>query len=175
MSRPLHARPLAAACAVLVASAAMPQAHGATLYHLEVQTGGNACTGALPAHEGALRKRPQAISNEGTTAAFVTCSLQFNDANTAKPAFAIVNFGNSTAAPLTVSCTAVDGYVGWGAANFYPETFTIPAATAQVEHMFSPPGKAATFQFPAVGVSCNLPPGLSVNYYGYGIDRDVGM
>ncbi len=38
------------------------------------------CQAALPAFEGAIRKRPLAVQNEGTTNAFVTCSFTMESA-----------------------------------------------------------------------------------------------
>ena len=163
------------ALAGLAAVVACPTAQAATQYELQLQTGGKACTGALPAHEGALRKRPQAIVNEGEIPAFVTCSLQFNDANSTRPEFAVVNFGNSTPAAVTVACTVIDGFVAWGPATFHPQTFVVPANTVQMEWPLEPPEGEAAFATPSVGVSCNLPPGIAVNYYGYAIQADIGL
>jgi hypothetical protein len=74
--------------------------------------GSGVCQAALPSYEGQIRKRPLAIQNEGTAAAFITCSpssLQY---------VPMQDFGhgvflaNNSAASVTVNCTAVMGSGG---------------------------------------------------------------
>lgn len=148
-------------------------ARAATVSRLNYQNGGNACTGALPTFEGALRKRPQAIANEGTSTAFVTCSLEANDLNSARGINAFMSFANSTASAASVNCTLVDGNAFAGAVT-QTASFTVGAgSTARVAN-FYPVSPATQFTRSSVSVSCALPPGTALNYFGVEIAEDIG-
>lgn len=69
------------------------------------------CQGSLPSFEGALRKRPLAIANEGTSSSFLSCSLRAPAATNGQGLVAgtIVVVTNRSASAKTVSCTLVDG------------------------------------------------------------------
>lgn len=67
------------------------------------------CQGSLPSFEGALRKRPLAIANEGTSSAFVSCSIRAPLSQFEEVTGIIVLFTNRGASTQLFSCTLVDG------------------------------------------------------------------
>lgn len=133
-----------------------------------------ACNGALPSFEGALRKRPTAISNEGAANAFVSCSLA-GDVINAGNIDLQVGFTNKTDAPVSFACTFVDGYAQgfFGAVPVYhPATVALAANavgaaqwTAEEDMAF---GNNAN-------VSCVLPPGVEINLLLVQFDEDNGV
>lgn len=158
-------------CAAVIAASAAAPADAATVNRTFYQNGGSACTGALPTFEGALRKRPKAIANEGTTNAFITCSAISNDINSANPQTAFAYFTNRAASAADVTCTFVNGD------EFYGSTATvqtIPLASGQFAPMFFTPA-GDQFDLPTISLSCNLPPGVELNLFGLNVDEDVGL
>lgn len=127
----------------------------------------NMCNGALPSYEGALRKRPLAIANEGTSNAFVTCSFPkgYNAAGNADAVIYMVNRGAATA---TVNCTFVDGIVAElnpTPPAYYATSVDIPAgepggiiwnAEDEGVELFSPYGN----------VNCSIPPKVELTLVG---------
>jgi len=51
------------------------EASAVDLERLSMANAVGRCQGALPNYEGAIRKRPLAVQNEGTGSAFVTCAF----------------------------------------------------------------------------------------------------
>jgi len=148
-------------------------AEAATVSRTFYQNGGSACTGALPTFEGALRKRPKAIANVGTTTSFITCSAVGNDQNTAMPHLAFVYVTNRSAAPVDLSCTFINGDEYYGSASV-PQTVNLPVNVLTSVFWF-PESPDPTFLRDAVSVSCALPPGVEVNLFGQSIQQDVGL
>jgi hypothetical protein len=165
-----HKVTLLAATAALCLAAIAP-ADAATVSRTFYQNGGSACTGALPTYEGALRKRPKAIANEGTTGAFITCSAITNDLNSAKPAVAFAYFTNRGASATSVSCTFVNGDEFYGS-TATPQT--LPLASGQFLPMFFVPPSGPEFDRFTINLSCSLPPGVELNLFGHNIEEDVG-
>jgi hypothetical protein len=144
----------------------------ATVQRLFYQNGGSACTGALPTFEGALRKRPKAIGNEGTTTAFVTCSAVVNDNNSENPSNIFASFTNNTGASVDVNCSLINGDAFFGS-SATPQTLTLTAGTTSVLGWF-PVSPATTFPHGSANISCALAPGVSLNYFGQQINEDIG-
>ena len=125
------------------------------------------CQGALPVFETAIRKRPLAVQNEGTSAAFVTCSFEFDSVNALDNTATLVDayFTNTSATAKTVSCTAVTGFEGDEIPNEYVslEETIAPGATSEgiywIDTDFPEGGLASGL----VSISCNIPAGVGVN------------
>jgi hypothetical protein len=137
---------------------------GATaIERLDLSNGVGVCQGALPAFEGQLRKRPTAISNEGTAGAFVSCSTTQNWF-AEEPAEEIgLVITNNTLSPVTVQCTMVAGikYVGFMSPMLFPKSFTVPGGET-VEDGWTTADNGGQ-AFPAsLNTSCNLPPGVEI-------------
>lgn len=137
-----------------------------------INASGN-CNGALPTYEGALRKRPLAIRNEGTTNAFVSCSIprsQADDGYTLVGAY----FTNSTGSDKTINCTLVDGAVGIGEPALYPRSLILAAGTTNFIAWNSEEFELAEFAS-WINVSCNLPAGTEIGLIGgyYGFENGV--
>lgn len=129
------------------------------------------CQGALPVFETAIRKRPLAVQNESTSAAFITCSFEFDalDAidNTALLLDTYFSTPGSTA-PVNLTCTAISGFQG-GTNEFVSMTTTINNPTPP------PPGEfdgnlfwtdsdfAGGLGSGLISISCSLPPGVGIN------------
>lgn len=127
------------------------------------------CQGALPAFEGSLRKRPLAIANEGTSNAFISCSLPIEQ--TAHNGNNIVAIGlvNRGPALVAVACTMVDGTA--------PELAGAIPPTLYPKNIAIAPGEGVTLAWQAseyalqvfskfAGVSCSLPPGVEIALMG---------
>jgi hypothetical protein len=126
------------------------------------------CQGALPAFETAIRKRPLAVQNEGTSNAFVTCSFtsqgNFGGSIT-NPTSVEVYFNSISGADVEISCTGVSGFVG-GGNQFLVKNATALANGSQavltwVAADFS--GAPANFPSGLFSISCNIPPGGAIN------------
>lgn len=161
---------IAALCAVFTAAGVAAPASAATVTRTFYQNGGSACTGALPTYEGALRKRPKAIANEGAAAAFITCSALSNDQNSSMPNVAFAYFTNRGASAASVSCTMVNGDEFYGS-TATTQTLELPAGRF-LSMFFSP--ESSQFDHFSVSLSCRLPPGVELNIFGHNIDEDIG-
>ena len=147
------------------------QASAATVVKYNSKAASGACQGALPNYEGNFRKRPLAVVNEGSTAAFLTCGI--DDAatdgtiGTNEVTLYVVN---RTGAAADISCTMVDGYVDatTGFANYYPQTITASSTTYSFldwTGSYSPYSQA---------VSCNVPAAFEVNVIYGSYNDEIG-
>ena len=121
------------------------------------------CQSATPSHEGALRKRPLALQNEGTATAFVTCNM----VNVAAATELTVYVSSMTSGPKTLSCTAVAGTQS-GSASYSTQTAPFsgvspePAALSWFPIHFGVGGNVLPSKL--VSLSCALPPGTGINH-----------
>lgn len=143
-------------------------AQGATVARQFVSHAAGTCQGALPVFETAIRKRPLAVKNEGTTPAFITCSYtsQGSDAGSSprNPTNVQVYFRNTSGTNQTLSCTGVSGYD-----NTVPVAQYIVKSTELGPFLGTLNWNAADFAgAPAVfpnglfSISCALAPGVSI-------------
>jgi hypothetical protein len=120
------------------------------------------CQSSTPSHEGALRKRPLALQNEGTATAYVTCNL----VAVAAPTELTVYVSSMTSGPKTLSCTAVAGTTS-GSASYSAHTVSFtgvsfePVAMSWFPSHFGIGGNV--FPSKLVSLSCALPPGTGIN------------
>lgn len=130
------------------------------------------CNGALPSYEGALRKRPLAINNEGTATAFVSCSLPgdfFNEGNN----YVAAGFENTSAAAVSVTCTFVDGFSPpFSTPQYIVKTVSVPAGGVNVLEW--EPAAGAIFT-PNANLNCSLPPGAGINLIEVQYEEDNGV
>jgi len=151
--------------------AAIGAADAATVGRFFFQNAGSACTGARPTYEGALRKRPLAIANEGDVPAFVTCSPTA-DANGANGKSALTFATNHGTTAIELNCTLVNGNE-LDSALYTPQTKILqPGEAAGIG--WTPTLPATTFPKPGLGISCTLPPNVELSFFGYTVDEDVG-
>lgn len=137
-------------------------------FHSDGANATGPCNGALPAYEGALRKRPLALRNEGSSSAFVSCSMQSDGGQNNGYASALITFVNRNASSTAVDCTMVAGIVaelGEEAPTYYPQTLGIPGNTAGIMAW-----EAADFELETfdnwLNFTCNLPPGVEMALVG---------
>lgn len=169
-------RLLIGASCVLLASAMIPGNADAVIRTFEVS--GNAasnCQGALPSFEGALRKRPLAVQNEGTTTSFVTCA--FNTVQDQADLRQISYFGvyltNTSSAPKVVTCSGVAGFESGTTNVTLSKQVTVPAAGGgTVPLFFQPADNGGNGYYPLAAMSCQIPTsiGITDTYVGYAFD-----
>jgi hypothetical protein len=155
---------------LVLAAAALALPAGASAQVRSIQVASNAtasCQGALPNFEGAIRKRPLAVQNEGNTAAFVTCSLESH--YDTSDVYGVTAFGaylvNRSNSPRTVTCTGVAGVEGNDNAPvvYMSRTVTVAASGGPVAYMgFDTGDNGGEAFYPVVSMSCNLPPGAGI-------------
>ncbi len=126
------------------------------------------CQGALPAFEGSLRKRPLAISNEGTEPAYISCAIRAPLGNLEGGGTDVnqitVLFTNRASTVQSVSCTLVDGVAApfpSFPAIYLPKTADVPAGGFGVMNWFDFETEAGRYRLP--NLSCALPPGTEIN------------
>lgn len=135
------------------------------------------CNGSLPSFEGALRKRPLAIANQGATPAFVSCSAPSGYRSAGNRNF-LVTFVNRTTEAVAVNCTLVDGVVDELAALvpmfappvYYPKSIAVSAGAAGIV-VWSPAGEGVEAFTEYANVNCILPPGVEINLVGADYDE----
>lgn len=151
------------------------QAAASTLTRSFVQNATGFCQPALPAFEGQIRKRPLAIQNEGTAAAFVSCSFMGTDAAADGITEILLYADNRTAADIELTCTLVTGASGVSP-TYYPKTITLPALSTANGFRWSEEDNGGNpFSHFSNNVSCNLPvgTGLSISFIYY--EEEVGQ
>ena len=159
--------------AVVVAAIATTDASAALIQRQSFHNAGSACTGALPTYEGALRKRPRAIANEGATTAFVTCSMNTEELSATRSTYAAIRLFNAGTSAAAVSCTFVNG-ADWEGAINDTQTVNVPAGGSAFALWGSAAADAPVFTRWGVNFSCALPPGVGVSYVGRRFRQDVG-
>lgn len=160
---------LLGAAAAIAGFGAAGQADAATISRIYGSHGVASCQAALPAFDASIRKRPLAMSNAGTSNAFVTCDTE-SISNGISPKYAEVDitFINRSAVATVVSCTLVDG-LSFGAPMYFPQsTSSIPPGGGEGISWST----AAKFSAPAT--SCNLPPGVEIAFVYFNYDEDIG-
>lgn len=172
MTRMSRASVLLSVLVTVAAIASPTTASAAEVERLVYQNGGSACTGALPTYEGALRKRPLAIVNEGTANAFVTCSLPVEEKNASFPMLGYLKVQNTSGVAVTIECSLVAG-AQWEGSVVQPKS--IPMSGNGALLVSWTPAEGATY-LPrrTVNFSCLLPPGTGIAYAGKRYMEDVG-
>ena len=144
-----------AAAAVAAATLAAP-ARAEIIYFDMTGYATGSCQAALPAFEGQIRKRPLALQNEGTAAAFVTCSPQtFTRLYDRVLGMNIELLNNGTAA-VTISCTGVSPAAG--GPLYVSKSYTVAAGGIGFFNF-----SYDTDGFINGSVSCQLPPGAGLS------------
>lgn len=127
------------------------------------------CQSALPVFDGQIRKRPKAVQNEGTTAAFITCAFtsQGPDGVTtsaANPTAVRAYFIATDGASHQVACTGVPGWAG-SATVTVSKTITVASPNSLASMSWVPGDFAAgATNFPTAlfAISCALDPGVGI-------------
>lgn len=128
----------------------------------------NYCQSALPVFDGNIRKRPQAVQNEGTGGAFVTCSYPSGEGRTSGGSATTrvwQYFINNSDAPVTINCTGVAGHPGDEADQFIPKSLILNPDELDEISWLAEDFEGAPAVFPEQGnfsISCNLPPGAGL-------------
>jgi len=117
----------------------------------------NYCQGSLPSFEGALRKRPLAIANQGTTTAFISCSVRAAQVSDSKPGHLYVYLSNHSETKKDMSCTMIQGNVDTASAYFPKNLSAVPNTGGEI-------GWALDAAYDLVNLNCALPPGVEIDY-----------
>lgn len=155
--------------AVVVAGVA--QAGVATVERTQYFNAPAHCQGALPNFEGALRKRPLALQNEGTTNAFVTCAIPTQGRVDGLEIYIATH--DESVAPVT--CTVVTGYNG--GTNYYaPQTTNTDPTGYAGFYWDAGDFEEGASEFPSgyLAVSCNLAPGTGLNDFWLYYSETIG-
>lgn len=129
------------------------------------QNGAGACQGALPVYATNLRARPLGVNNEGTSGAYVSCSLHTIDLYQADNDINGVMLSNRGGADANVDCVMVSSGSDVGTAVYFPKSITVPAGATNVELSWNPATDNGGANFPnTINYSCLLPPGIDVNF-----------
>lgn len=120
------------------------------------------CQGALPSFEGAFRKRPLGINNEGASSAFVSCAIRadFDDDLVGVG----VLFTNRGAGAATINCTLVSGVAlpaPFAPPVMIPKSVSIAANDFAVMSWSTGDNGGEPFALP--NLSCSIPPGAEIN------------
>jgi len=122
----------------------------------------NNCQPARPNFEGAFRKRPLGIANEGGSTAFISCALSAQTVNSPGIHLLLVFFINRGAANAEVSCTLINGLASpLGVPTFFPKAFTVTAGRSAGGSWSQ--GDNGGNPFVAPSLSCAIPPGVEIN------------
>ena len=121
------------------------------------------CQGARPSYEGALRKRPLAIANEGAMPAFVSCSIRASfDEDITSIVLVLTNRGASSQA---FSCTLVEGVALPYSGNppvYQPDSTVIAAGDyGGLGWNYNVDNGGHPYEIP--NLNCSLPPGGELN------------
>ena len=154
------------ALTLLAAAGAGRPAAAATILKITTQTGTASCAPALPTYEGVIRKRPLAIQNEGTSPAFVSCSLTttlvYASAGSSETAY--LGLTNSSATSASVTCTLVDVGYGGSTPAYKTRTATVPAnGFREIQWSAANDNGGVPFRT-SPNISCNLTPGIGITY-----------
>ncbi len=134
------------------------------------------CQPALPAFDGNIRKRPLSVQNEGTATAFVTCTLPVEArAIGGKTTRAFAYFHNSNDAATTVTCTLVQGVLGFSEGPNIIKSITMPANTNLQILLWDAAANGGNLLGEILSLSCSLPPNTGVDYLAVDFMVDVGM
>jgi hypothetical protein len=126
------------------------------------------CQGALPAFETQIRKRPLAVQNEGTAAAFVTCSLNNagSSSGTSRITQATVYLVNNNTGSRTLSCTGVSAAASPDPEPLYAvKSVQVPGGSDGTALSFTAddfPGESFALTGDAFSVSCSITPGTGI-------------
>ena len=146
----------------------MPAAAGRQLVNAT-----SVCSGATPAAEGVLRKRPLGIVNEGASTVFVNCSLPSDDhANTGYTHVQVtfvshVGFGGDLVRCTFVSGAAAEAADTRGEPDLLPHYYTSQIEVPPFPEATSLGWTASQEGVDSFGVlasfSCALQPGMEIN------------
>lgn len=165
---------LCSVIAVVIAGAALTRASNANAANFRTYyvTATAACSGPLPAYDGALRRSPLGIRNQGNENVFISCSLPADyvgdmTSGTVQPSFH--NFG---VIPATVKCTMVAGMREYGFGSVAATTSVAASGDNQIS-WFSIDKHDI---FGSYNFSCILPPNVEINTIIYqNNDADNGL
>ena len=73
-----------------------------------------ACAGPIPSSDGALRRSPLGIRNQGTSNVFISCSVPTDFVGDMNAGFVEASFANFGATDVTVNCTLTAGNREYG-------------------------------------------------------------
>lgn len=118
-----------------------------------------ACSGPIPASDGALRRSPLGIRNDGTSNVFISCSLPADFVGDMTTGTIEPHFHNFGAASATVNCTLTAGNRFGGFGSVAGST----SITAGGDSYISWSSIDKKHNWGSYNFSCILPPGVEIN------------
>ena len=157
--------------AIAVVCVGMTDAIAATSTGRYYQNAAGICQASLPSYEGAIRKRPTAVANEGSSSAFVSCSAPTSAEGTTGVTEISVVLYNRNASATPVTCTFVHSFQAGG--TLVPKTISVPSnGRAFLTYTPADVGNPTSLRF--ANFNCALEPGTDVGYVFYYYTYEIG-
>ena len=157
--------------AIAMVGAGMGDATAATSSGRYYQNAAGICQASLPSFEGAIRKRPTAVANEGSSSAFVSCSAMTSAESSTGINEIFVVLYNRTGSAVPVTCTFVHSFQSGG--TLVPKTVSIPANNrAFLSWNLADVGNPSSLRF--ANFNCALEPGTDLGYVYYFYTYEIG-
>lgn len=151
---------LRSAIAVVVVGCALAMANAdAAIVRTHYVTATAACAGPIPSSDGALRRSPLGIRNQGSDNVFISCSVPADSAGDQTAGTVNVAFWNFGTADVTVNCTLTAGtrYAGYGSVA---GSVTVSAGNSETIVWLDIDKKDIWGSY---NFSCILPPNIEIN------------
>lgn len=151
---------LRSAIAVLIVGSAFTMANAdAATQRATYVTATAACAGPIPASDGALRRSPIGIRNDGTVNVFISCSVPGDFVGDLTTGILEPHFHNFGADSATVNCTMTAGLREYGFGSVAGSTVIAAGSDSWVD--WSNVDKKHAWG--SYNFSCILPPGVEIN------------
>jgi len=148
---------------------AVAEAATAERFYMSSATG--FCQPALPVFDGNIRKRPTAVANEGTSNAFVSCSMPTAGDSSTGITTIVLFFHNRGSTAVTFTCSLVHAFQA--GSLIVPKAIDIPGHDTNGQAWFrADVGNPASMSF--ANFSCNLPASVEISYGYYPYSYEVG-
>lgn len=164
-------RPITAANALVLAALAAGGADAIDRSRFWYTQPAGICQAALPAFEGAIRKRPLSIQNEGTVPAFVSCAFE----SQGRMRQIYYYFTSVDGVAHSASCTGISG-INDGTSQSVVMSIPVPESGERALMLWngSDFNEDAYFPTPYFSVSCKLDPGVALTSSAMIFEEDIG-
>lgn len=129
----------------------------------------NHCQAFTPGVSNTVRNRVVGVENVGSAPVPVACAFQSEESLIyTLPTELTIHMSNTSAVPVSISCTMLVGYFGEPSQYAVTKTASVPAGSlrgsfVQFTAADNPAPLALTLGDQLIGVNCTLPPGGGLN------------
>lgn len=128
-----------------------------------------ACSGPIPSSDGALRRSPIGIRNDGTSNVFISCSVPADFVGDLTTGIIETHFHNFGAASGTVNCTLTAGIREYGVGSVAGSTVVAAGGDSYIQWA----NIDKKHNWGSYNFSCILPPGMEINTI-IDVNQDAG-